>query len=79
MARFREVLARKVSAPFMIDSTDAGAVEPACQRLQAKRILNSINLEDGEERFAQAADLLRRYGGAVVVGCIDEDKQQAWR
>src|SRR4029079_14839347 len=36
----------------------------------------SINLEDGEERFEKVAPLLRRYGGAVVVGCIDENKQQ---
>ena len=75
MERFLDFLPRKVRAPLMIDSTDTAVVELAFQRLQGKCILNSINLEDGEERFAQAADLLRRYGGAVVVGCIDEDKQ----
>jgi 5-methyltetrahydrofolate--homocysteine methyltransferase len=37
--------------------------------------VNSINLEDGEERFENVVPLLRAYGGAVVVGCIDEDKQ----
>jgi 5-methyltetrahydrofolate--homocysteine methyltransferase len=64
---------RKVRVPVMIDSTDARVMELALQRLQGKSILNSINLEDGEERFAQVAPLLQRYGGAVVVGCIDED------
>ena len=38
--------------------------------------MNSINLEDGEERFEKVVPLLRAYGGAVVVGCIDEDKRQ---
>src|SRR3970282_1976689 len=37
---------------------------------------NSINLEDGEERFEKVVPLLKTYGAAVVVGCIDEDKQQ---
>jgi len=38
--------------------------------------VNSINLEDGEERFERVAPLLRSYGAATVVGCIDENKQQ---
>lgn len=68
-------LPKKVRAPIMIDSTDARVTELALQRLQGKCVINSINLEDGEERFAKVAPLLRRYGGAVVVGCIDEDPQ----
>lgn len=75
MSRMMEFLPRKVRVPFMVDSTDATVTELAFQRLQGKSVLNSINLEDGEERFAVAADLLRRYGGAVVVGCIDEDRE----
>ncbi|MDK9717814.1 MAG: methionine synthase [Trichlorobacter sp.] len=66
-------LPKKVRAPIMIDSTDAKVTELALQRLQGKCLLNSINLEEGEERFARVAPLLRQYGGAVVVGCIDED------
>lgn len=66
-------LPKKVRAPIMIDSTDAKVTELALQRLQGKCVINSINLEDGEERFAKVAPLLRHYGGAVVVGCIDED------
>ena len=68
-------LPKKVRAPIMIDSTDAKVTELALQRLQGKCVINSINLEEGEERFAKVAPLLRRYGGAVVVGCIDEDPQ----
>jgi 5-methyltetrahydrofolate--homocysteine methyltransferase len=76
MDRFMSELTRRVKVPLMIDSTDAAVVELALRHCQGKAIVNSINLEDGEERFEKIAPLLQRYGGAVVVGCIDEDKQQ---
>lgn len=68
-------LPKKVRAPIMVDSTDAAVTELALMRLQGKSVINSINLEDGEERFEKVAPLLRRFGGAVVVGCIDEDPE----
>ncbi|MBI1735263.1 MAG: methionine synthase [Candidatus Rokubacteria bacterium] len=74
--RFMVEVARRVKVPLMIDSTDAAVIEAALRHCQGKAIVNSINLEDGEERFALVAPLLRAYGAAVVVGCIDEDKQQ---
>ncbi len=73
MEQMLRYLPKKVRAPIMIDSTDAAVTELALQRLQGKCVINSINLEEGEERFAKVATLLKRYGGAVVVGCIDED------
>jgi 5-methyltetrahydrofolate--homocysteine methyltransferase len=76
MDRFMGELTRRVKVPLMIDSTDAAVIELALRHCQGKAIVNSINLEDGEERFERVCPLLRRYGGAVVVGCIDEDKQQ---
>src|SRR5262245_28100356 len=76
MVAFLEVLTRKVKAPLMIDSTDARVLEDALERCQGKAIVNSINLEDGEERFEKVVPLLARYGAAIVVGCIDEDKAQ---
>ncbi len=77
LVAFLRLLAKKVKAPIMIDSTDAVAIEAALKRTQGKSIINSINLEDGEERFARVVPLARRYGAALVVGCIDEDTQQA--
>src|SRR4029077_17501169 len=74
--RFMTQITRKVKVPLMIDSTDARVLEMALRACQGKAIVNSINLEDGEERFEKVIPLLRTYGGAVVVGCIDEDKQQ---
>ncbi len=74
---FLERLVRKTRAPLVIDSTDVAVIEEALKRTQGKSIINSINLEDGEERFAAVAPLARRYGAAVIVGCIDDDREQA--
>ena len=74
---FYELLIKKIKAPIMIDSTNPDAVERALTYCQGKAIVNSINFEDGEERFDRVAPLLRRYGAAVVVGTIDEDPEQA--
>jgi 5-methyltetrahydrofolate--homocysteine methyltransferase len=70
-------LVKKVKVPLMIDSTDAHVIEESLKRTPGKSIINSINLEDGEERFERVVPIARHYGAALVVGCIDEDKQQA--
>ena len=74
---FYDLLVRKVKAPLMIDTTDPNAIEQALTYCQGKSIINSINLEDGEEKFERVCPLARAYGAALVVGCIDEDKLQA--
>jgi 5-methyltetrahydrofolate--homocysteine methyltransferase len=76
MERFMAAVTRKVKVPLMIDSTEPAVIELALRHCQGKAIVNSINLEDGRERFDRVVPLLRTYGAAVVVGCIDEDKQQ---
>ncbi|MEW9033786.1 MAG: homocysteine S-methyltransferase family protein, partial [Planifilum fimeticola] len=73
MERFLEQAVKKVKVPLMIDSTDPAVVERALTHSQGKAIINSINLEEGEERLAAVVPLLRRYGAAVVVGTIDEE------
>ncbi|MEK7858439.1 MAG: methionine synthase [Elusimicrobiota bacterium] len=75
MNRFLEQLTKKVKAPLMLDSTDAEVLEEALKRCPGKSIINSINLEDGEERFEAVIPLVHKYGAAVVVGTIDEDKK----
>jgi 5-methyltetrahydrofolate--homocysteine methyltransferase len=74
---FYEKLIRKVKAPIMIDTTDAAAVELALTYCQGKSIINSVNLEDGEEKFARICPIARAYGAALVAGAIDEDPVQA--
>lgn len=73
MLAFLPVLTRMTKAPLMIDSTDSEVIEEALKLCQGKSVINSINLEDGEERFESVVPLARRYGAALVVGCIDED------
>src|SRR5438270_12640598 len=75
MCCFLEVAIKKVRVPLMIDSINAEAIEIALTYSQGKAIINSVNLEDGEKRFARVAPLARRYGAALVVGCIDERGQ----
>ncbi|MFZ5929474.1 MAG: methionine synthase [Acidobacteriota bacterium] len=74
---FYELLIRKIKAPLMIDTTDPRAVELALTYCQGRSIINSVNLEDGEEKFERIAPLARAYGAALVVGTIDEDPVQA--
>src|SRR5262249_34964075 len=74
---FYEKLIRKIKAPIMIDTTDPKAVELSLRYCQGKSIINSINLEDGEEKFERICPIAKSYGAALVVGCIDEDKVQA--
>jgi len=74
---FLDLVTKKVKAPIMVDSTDDRVIEEALKRLQGKSIINSINLEDGEARFQAIVPLAKRYGAALVVGCIDDDKEQA--
>ena len=72
MERFLGAVVKKVRVPLMIDSTDEKVVERALTYCQGKAIINSINLEDGEERFHKVVPLARRFGAALIVGCIDE-------
>ncbi len=75
MRRLVKKLSLSVEAPLCIDSTEANVIDAALQACPGSAIVNSINLENGLERFEQVVPLLQRYGGAVVVGCIDEDPQ----
>lgn len=74
---FYDQLIRKIKAPIMIDTTDAVAIERALTYCQGKSIINSVNLEDGEEKFERICPLAKAYGAALVVGTIDEDPVQA--
>lgn len=72
MTNFMKEVVKKVKVPLVIDSTDEKVIEVALKYSQGKTIINSINLEDGEERFEAVMPLVKKYGAAVVVGTIDE-------
>ncbi|MFK4478446.1 methionine synthase [Bacillus sp. RC206] len=73
MERFLAEVTKVLKVPIMIDSTDENVMAKALTYIQGKGVINSINLEDGEERFEKVTPLLRKYGAAIVVGTIDED------
>ena len=68
-----EKLATRITAPILIDSTEAEVIEEALKRIPGKPIINSINLEDGEKRTSLVLPMARRYGAAVIALTIDED------
>jgi len=59
---FYEKLIRKVKAPVMIDTTRSTAIELALTYCQGKAIINSINLEDGEEKFERVVRFAHEFG-----------------
>lgn len=76
MEKFLDRVVKKIRVPVMIDSTDAHVVARSLTYCQGKAIINSINLEDGEERFDEIVPLAKSFGAALVVGTIDEDPVQ---
>ncbi len=73
MEKVLSALLRRVRVPYVLDTTDPHVLEAALCLAPGKPLVNSVNLEDGGERMARVAALARRYGAALVVGCIDEE------
>ena len=61
--------------PVMVDSSKFDVIEAGLKCLQGKGIVNSISLKEGEEKFIEEANKVRRYGAAVVVMAFDEKGQ----
>ena len=72
MTAMVRALRRSVRVPLMLDSTDPAVFAAALEVLPGRPVLNSVNLEDGGARLEEVARLARRFGAAVVAGCIDE-------
>ncbi len=65
-------MALNVRLPLMIDSTEAPVIEEALKRAGGRCVINSINLEDGEERMNKVCPMAKTYGAALVALTIDE-------
>lgn len=71
-----EVISRytqKIPLPLMPDSTQLPALEAALMHIGGKPIINSVNLEDGIEKFDEICQLAKRWGTALVCLTIDEE------
>ena len=61
--------------PIMIDSSKWDVIEAGLKCLQGKSIVNSISLKEGEEKFIERAQMIKRLGAAAVVMAFDEQGQ----
>jgi 5-methyltetrahydrofolate--homocysteine methyltransferase len=78
MAEIASRVATQAGLPLVLDSTEPQVLEAGLQHIGGKPVLNSANLEEGDEpgrRFDRVMALARDYGAAVVCMCIDEDGQ----
>jgi 5-methyltetrahydrofolate--homocysteine methyltransferase len=72
MDKVISLYSQKISLPLMPDSTQTKALEVALKRIGGKPIINSVNLEDGIEKFDEVCSLAKRYGASLVCLAIDE-------
>lgn len=79
MRVFLQEVVKKVKVPLVIDTTDPEVLELALKYTQGKAIINSVNLEDGLEKFENVVPLVHRYGASLVVGTINERGQAITR
>jgi 5-methyltetrahydrofolate--homocysteine methyltransferase len=80
MTRFLNLIAAEPDisrVPIMIDSSKWSVIEAGLKCVQGKCIVNSISLKEGEEKFLKTAELVRRYGAAMIVMAFDEQGQAA--
>lgn len=63
---------QKIALPLMVDTTQLGALEVALKNIGGKPIINSVNLEDGIEKFDAVCRLAKRFGASLVCLTIDE-------
>lgn len=61
--------------PLMIDSSKWEVIEAGLKCVQGKSIVNSISLKEGEAKFIESAQKVKRYGASTVVMAFDEAGQ----
>ncbi|MBL7925263.1 MAG: homocysteine S-methyltransferase family protein, partial [Bacteroidia bacterium] len=78
MTKFLNLIASEPDiskVPVMIDSSKFEAIEAGLKCLQGKGIVNSISLKGGETQFINEANIIKKYGAAVIVMLFDEQGQ----
>jgi len=72
MNKVMALYAQKIPLPLMPDSTQTDALEESLKMIGGKPIINSVNLEDGIEKFDIVTGLAKKYGASLVCLTIDE-------
>ena len=73
MSEFINRLRTSVDLPLVIDSTTPAVIEAALKQLGARALINSVNLENGEEAAGAVFSIAKRYGAALICLTIDEE------
>lgn len=73
MTEYIKRLNTQVNIPIMIDSTEEVVIQKALELISGKPLINSINLEDGEEKIKKVCPLTKEFGAALIALTIDED------
>jgi 5-methyltetrahydrofolate--homocysteine methyltransferase len=72
MAAVMKLYNQKIPLPLMPDATRVNTMEEALKCIGGKPVINSVNLEDGEERLDAICQLAKKFGTALVCLVIDE-------
>ena len=72
MQAIMELYNQKIPLPLMPDATRVHTMEEGLKCIGGKPIINSVNLEDGEEKFHAICKLAKKFGTALVCLTIDE-------
>jgi 5-methyltetrahydrofolate--homocysteine methyltransferase len=59
-------------APIQVDSTEPNVIEAALEKIPGRAIVNSVNLEAGEDKANIVAPLAKAHGAALIALTIDE-------
>ena len=59
-------------APIQVDSTEPDVIEQALDQIPGRAIVNSVNLEAGEDKLNVVAPLAVQHGAALIALTIDE-------
>src|SRR5690348_4182472 len=73
--QMRQVV-KKVSltqpAPVQVDSTEPDVIETALDQIPGRAIVNSVNLEAGEDKLNRVVPIAMAHGAALIALTIDE-------
>ncbi len=81
VADMKEVASRfatQSTVPLVVDSTEAPVVETALSWIGGRAVINSVNLEEGDDpgtRLDSFLALAKEFGAAVICTCIDTEGQ----
>lgn len=63
---------KQIPLPLVIDAIKPDVIEEALKVYGGKPIINSANMEQGEEKFDAICSLAKRYGASIMLLTIDE-------